>query len=263
MSERANENEIRRYLSDSSEDIVIETVAEVGSTNDEMKFRAEKGEKEITLLIAESQTKGKGRKGRSFFSPDGTGCYMSFLLRPQYSAEECTLLTVIAAASTAEAIEAVTGKSAQIKWVNDIYLSRRKVAGILTEASFTKDGKGLSYAVVGIGINITSPCDGFPEEIENIACALSVEGKKIKNRLIAQIINRFIYYYRNLREKEFIGSYGKRLFFLGEEITVIENGSSYTATATGIDDMCRLIVTLPDGKTKKLYSGEISIKTKL
>ncbi len=263
MPEKANENEIRRYLDDHAKDIIIETVTEITSTNDEMKLRANNGEKEISLLIAESQTKGKGRKGRTFFSPDGSGCYMSFLLRPEYSAEECTLLTTIAAAATAEAIETVTEKKAQIKWVNDIYIERRKVAGILTEAGFNKDGKGLSFAVVGIGINISPPENGYPKEIENIAAAVGDGKAEIKNRLIGEIINRFVYYYRNLRNKEFINSYRSRLFFLGEEITVIESDKTYSAVATDIDDMCHLVVTLPDGNIKSLFSGEISIKPKL
>lgn len=263
MAEKANEKEIRKYLTADAKDIIIETVEETGSTNDEMKLRAEKGYKEVSLLIAESQTKGKGSKGRSFFSPDGSGCYMSFLLRPQYSAEECTLLTTIAAVAAAEAIEAITHKKAQIKWVNDIYIERRKVAGILTEAGFTNDGRSLSYAVVGIGINVYTPKGGFPSEIENIASAIYDGESEIKNRLIAEIANRFIYYYKNLPEKEFISRYREKLFFLGEEITVTEADKTYTAVATDIDDMCHLIVTLPDGKTRSLFSGEISIKPKL
>lgn len=263
MAEKANEIEIRKCLTADAKDIIIETVEETGSTNDEMKARGNNGAEEISLLIAESQTKGKGRKGRSFFSPDGSGCYMSFLLRPGYSAEECTLLTAIAAVATAEAIEKVTNKKAQIKWVNDIYIERRKVAGILTEAAFRKDGKGLSYAVVGIGINVCTPDGGFPEEIRNIAAVVADSETKIKNRLIAEIINRFIYYYKNLPKKEYMSSYRDRIFFLGEEITVIESDKTYSATAMDIDDMCHLIVALPDEKTKCLFSGEISIKPKL
>ena len=140
---QANEEQIRKHLLDYAKDIDIEIVKEIDSTNDELKRQAINGQGEIKLLIAESQTKGKGTKGRSFFSPADTGCYMSFLLRPSYSAEECSLLTTAAATATACAIEMVTGKKAQIKWVNDIYIERKKVAGILTEASFRKDGSGL------------------------------------------------------------------------------------------------------------------------
>jgi len=263
QSEKAVESEIRKHLLPYAEDIIIETVDETGSTNDEMKSRGIKGEKEISLLIAESQTKGKGTKGRTFFSPESTGCYMSFLLRPTYTAEECTLLTTMAATAVAEAIEKVTGEKAHVKWVNDIYIKRKKAAGILTEAGISKGGKALDYAVVGIGINITPPENGFPDEIENIATALTVKDSKIKNHLIGEIINRFIYYYRNLTRREYLQEYRKRLFFLGEEITVITSDETYTAKAVDIDDMCHLVVKTKDSGTKTLFGGEISIKPKI
>ena len=262
-NEKADKNKIAQYLQPYAKDIIIETVDSIDSTNDELKRRAINGQQEITLLIAEHQTKGKGSKGRSFFSPEGTGCYMSFLLRPEYTAEECTLLTTMASAVTAQAIEKVTGKKAQIKWVNDIYIERRKVAGILTQAGFAKDSKYLDYAIVGIGINISEPEDGFPDEIKNIAAAVSSECNNIKNQLIGEIINSFISYYKNLSAKEYLKEYRSRLFFLGEEITVTEADNSYKAIAKDIDDMCHLIVETEDGKTKTLFGGEISIKPKL
>lgn len=263
MTDKAIASEIHKYLLPCARDIIIETVDEIGSTNDELKKRALLGEKEITLLIAESQTKGKGSKGRSFFSPESTGCYMSFLLRPDYSAEECTLLTTMAAAATAESIEKVSGQKAQIKWVNDIYIERRKVAGILTEASVAKGGGGLDYAVVGIGINIAQPEGGFPDEIKNIAAAVSSSCTKIKNHLIGEVINRFIYYYRNLPKKEYLTEYRKRLFFLGEDVTVVEGDKTYAAKAVDIDDMCHLIVKNEAGEMKTLFGGEISIRPEM
>lgn len=263
MTEKANEKEIRKYLLPYAEDIIIETVEEIGSTNDEMKLRGQRGEREISLLIAESQTKGKGSKGRSFFSPESTGCYMSFLLRPGYTAEECTLLTTAMAVSAAESIEKVSGQKAQIKWVNDIYIERRKVAGILTETSIAKGGKSLEFAVVGIGINISQPEGGFPDEIKNIAAAVSSEGSKIKNHLIGEVINRFVYYYQNLSAKEYLAEYRKRLFFLGEKITVTEGDKTYPAEAVDIDDMCHLVVKTKSGEEKILFGGEISIKPKI
>ncbi len=262
-NEKANENEIRKHLLPYAQDIIIETVDVIDSTNDELKRRAVIGEKEITLLIAEHQTKGKGSKGRSFFSPNGTGCYMSFLLRPRYSAEECTLLTTMASAATAQAIEKVTSKKADIKWINDIYINRRKVAGILTQAGFAKDGKYLDYAIVGIGINISEPDSGFPDEIKNIAGAVLSGDSKIKNRLIGEIANNLIHYYKNLTDKEYIPQYRKRLFFLGEEITVIQSDETYTAVAKDIDDMCRLIIETETGEIRTLFAGEISIRPKL
>ena len=257
----AQEESIRSLLQDCAKDIDIEIVKDIDSTNDELKRQALNGQSEIKLLIAESQTKGKGTKGRSFFSPADTGCYMSFLLRPEYSAEECTLLTTAAATATARAIEMVAGKKAQIKWVNDIYMERRKVGGILTEASFKKGGIGLDYVIVGIGVNINPPNEGFPADIENIATSITTtEPLYIKNKLIAEITNAFIFYYKFLKNKLFIEEYKKRLFFLGEEITVIQGEETYQAKAVDIDSMCHLIVKTADGTEKTLHSGEISIK---
>lgn len=257
----ANEEEIRRYLSEKGKNVKIRTVQIIGSTNDEMKDLAIKGEEEISLLIAEEQTKGKGRKGRSFYSPKSTGIYMSFLVRPEYTIEECTLLTTMAAAVTAEAIQKVTEKETQIKWVNDVFMEKRKVAGILTECSVKKDRTGLDWAVVGIGVNISVPKEGFPKEIQDIAGAiLTDETAFIKNRLIAEIINGFTENYYTLTERKYLKSYRERLFFLGNEITVIEGDTSYKATATDIDSMCHLIVKLPDGSQRILYGGEISVK---
>ncbi|MBE6811522.1 MAG: biotin--[acetyl-CoA-carboxylase] ligase [Ruminococcaceae bacterium] len=255
MKECADEKIIRKYLSDYAEDIKIETVNTIDSTNDEMKRRAEKGEKEISLLIAEEQTKGKGTKGRSFFSPDGTGIYMSFLLRPIYTPQQCTLLTTMTAVSTAKAIEKVAGRQSQIKWVNDIYLNRKKTGGILTQAHLSKNGKEIEWAVVGIGINLSEPAGGFPEELREIATALGKKDGHIKNRLISEIINEFIFYYRNLTKKEFIEEYSKRLLGLNEEIIVKEGEEEYKGEMIGIDDMCRLKIRLPDGREKTLNSA--------
>ena len=264
----AQEDRIRSLLHDYAKNIDIEILDETDSTNDELKRQAINGQNEIKLLIAEKQTKGKGTKGRSFFSPAGSGCYMSFLFRPKYSPEECTLLTTVAATATALAIESATGnlrgeksKKTQIKWVNDVYIDRKKAAGILTEAALKKDGKGIDYVIVGIGVNINPPEGGFPAEIENIATSvITDEPMYIKNKLVAEIANALIFYYKYFNKKLFMEEYKKRLFFLGEEITVTQGNESYQATAVDIDSMCHLIVETPDGELKTLCSGEISIK---
>lgn len=193
---------------------------------------------------------------------------MSFLFRPEYPAEECTLLTTAAATATALAIESATGnlqgttgKKAQIKWVNDVYIDRKKVAGILTEAAFRKDGKGIDYVIIGIGVNINPPEGGFPAEIENIATSvITDEPVYIKNKLIAEIANALIFYYRSFNKKLFTEEYKKRLFFLGEEITVTQGNETYQAKAVDVDSMCHLIVRTAVGEEKTLHSGEISIK---
>lgn len=245
-----------RALLEISERITIESVSITASTNEDMKIKARQGTGEISLLIADSQTAGKGSKGRSFYSPGKTGCYMSFLLRPGLKPEECILLTTIAAVATAEAIETVTGKKADIKWVNDIYMGGKKVAGILTEGAFINKDK-IDYAIVGIGINLSVPEGGFPEEIKNIAGEVDAAGKK--NELIAAIVNRFVYYYRRLPDNSYISQYRKRLFFLGREITVIQGDKAFTAVAEDIDPMCRLKVKTAEGELL-LGAGEISVK---
>lgn len=255
MKERADEKIIRVYLADYASGIKIETLDIIDSTNDEMKRRAVEGEAEISLLIAEKQTKGRGTKGRSFFSPEGTGIYMSLLLRPTYTPQECTFLTTMAAVSAAKAVEKVTGIRLQIKWVNDLYLGGKKVGGILTQSHLSKNAGETEWSVVGIGINLSEPEGGFPDELREIAATLGKEDALIKNRLIAEIVNEFIFYYRNLTEKEFIDEYSKRLLGLNEEITVKEDGEEFKGTVKGIDEICRLKIRLPDGSEKILNSA--------
>ncbi len=219
-----------------------------------MKRRAAKGEGEISLLVAEAQTKGRGTKGRSFFSPEGTGIYMSLLLRPTYTPEDCTLLTTMAAVSCAKAVEKVAGVKPQIKWVNDIYLDGKKVGGILTQAHLSKSCREVEWAVVGIGINLSEPEGGFPDELRNIATALGENDGNIKNRLIGEIVNEFAAYYKSLIRKDFIKEYSQRLLGLNEEITVKQGESEYRGTVTGIDEMCHLKIRLPDGSESFISS---------
>ncbi len=250
-----NELQIKSQL---KENIKIITVKETASTNDELKKIAVGGERETVLFIAESQTAGKGRKSRSFFSPDGTGVYMSLLIHPDLSAEECTLITPLCAVAVSEAIEAVTGVKAGIKWVNDIFVKGRKAAGILTEGAFSE--KGADYIIVGIGINLAEPEKGFPEEIKDIAGAVTEISENLREQLIAETVNLFLHHLIRIKSREFITPYRERLFFLGKEITVISPDSHYKATAEDIDSMCRLIVRTENGEMKALNSEEISVK---
>ena len=254
------EAEIRSYLSDEARDIKITVVEVTGSTNEDMKKRAREGEDEISLLIANGQTAGKGSKGRSFFSPDGTGVYMSFLVRPDCSAEESTLLTPMAAVATALAIEKVTGTEAKIKWVNDIFVGERKVSGILTEGEARKDGRGLDWAVVGIGITIQRPEGGFPAEIEGIAGAVYEGAENLRNRIAAEVTNCFVHFYKSLTERDFYEEYRKRLFILSREVAVTVADESFIATVVDLDPMFRLKIRLSDGSERLLSSGEVTVR---
>lgn len=231
------------------------------STNATARLAAEEGEQGPILFIAEEQTKGRGRETRRFHSPAGGGIYMSILLRPKLSPADTLCLTTAAAVAVAEAIERVSGKRAGIKWVNDVFIDRRKVCGILTEASLSIESGSVDYAVVGIGINASPPKGGFDPEIRAIAGAVSdEETADLRARLAAEVINIFYTLTDRLADREFFDEYRSRLFFLGESVTVLRGEERYSATAIDIDRDFRLIVRRDDGREEALSSGEISIK---
>ncbi len=232
----------------------IETEDIVTSTNDIIKEQAKKSAPEGTVLISREQTKGKGTKGRSFFSPKGGGIYMSVLLRPDLPPEKTLMITTAAAVAVCKAIENLTDKSPKIKWVNDILIDGRKVCGILTEGSVGQ------YAVLGIGINAFVPENGFPEEIKDIAGAVCDEYKEnFKNQLVAEILNSFLTYYKDLANNPHTADYKSYSAILGNEITVIENEKQTPAIAVDIDDDCRLKVKFKDSSEKLLNSGEVTL----
>ncbi len=259
------------------------------STNDELKRLAEEGAAEGTVLIADEQTAGKGRQGRSFFSPKDTGIYMSILLRPSLAPKDSLFITTAAAVAVTKAIRKVTDLDARIKWVNDIYIADRKICGILAEAALDNSG-GLRYVVLGIGINVATPKAGFPAEIEDIAGALegngvseakrdsaaghdaagetsdSARGSSSLRRLLADaVLDEFECLYDSFAESNFDKSYVTEQYrsmsaVIGRDILVLDEGGPVRAHADDIDDDCRLIVTLEDGTRRILSSGEISIR---
>ncbi len=240
----------------------ISEFSELDSTNTYLKRLAEDGEKEGKIIIAFSQTAGRGRMGRSFHSPDGTGLYMSILLRPVYSATEISLITPAAAVAAAEAIEEISGKTAGIKWVNDIFIDSLKVCGILTEASFK--GSKADYAIVGAGFNISAPEGGFPRELFKIAGSIFERAPQtdIRKKLALSFSEKLFFYYKNLPERSFLEGYISRSTVLGKEVTVMSE-PSYIAKVTEIDRDCRLILEKENGETVRLGAGEISIRPKL
>jgi len=249
-------------LGDKAKPFSIEVVDEITSTNTVLKERARNGEKEGTVLIALSQTEGRGRVGRRFESPMGTGLYMSILLRPKMPARESLFLTTATAVAVARAVEEISGRQAGIKWVNDIWLGRDKVCGILTEASFDMETGGLEYAVVGLGVNISDPEGGFPEELRGIAGSVFGQNdvpEDAKTRLAASILTYFWDFYEHFEERTFWQEYCDRSIIVGREITIL-GPEPTSATAIGIDEECGLIVKLIDGTIKTLSSGEVSVR---
>ena len=253
-----NEQNIKKELTDNIRFIIRD---EVTSTNDELADLARNGEKEITVMLSESQTGGKGRMGRTFHSPKGSGIYMSILLRPSFLPEDCNLLTPMAAVAAAKAIEEVLSVKTDIKWVNDIYLSGRKVAGILTKAAFSSSDK-TDYVIVGIGINLTVPEGGFNEEIKDIAGALKEKvSSEERDRLAGAFLREFLSYYKSMPAVTFFEEYRKRLLYVGEEITVREKENFYSATVLGINERLQLQILTENGEEKTLYSEEITIRS--
>lgn len=243
---------MEKYLN-SAIPLSVELLGEVSSTNTLIKELAAQGAAEGAVIIAERQTAGRGRRGRSFFSPEGSGLYLSLLLRPSFSTEH---ITTAAAAAAALAIEEVSGRAADIKWVNDIWLDGHKVCGILCEA-------GSGFVVVGVGVNVTAPPQGFPEELKDIAGAVFTDGNAPDNarlRIGAAFLNHFTRFYTNMDAREHYPEYRQRCFLLGQEINVLRGGEAIPATAIDINEHCHLLVRYADGSEEYLSSGEVSIR---
>lgn len=252
---------IKQHLKNPHLDISV--FSSVTSTNTILKEMAEQGAKEGTVIIAEEQTAGRGRTGKQFYSPKGTGIYISILLRPDIPAEESLFLTPSAAVATARAIEDVSDKRALIKWVNDIYLEDKKTCGILTEGAFNVETGKLDYAIVGIGINVCIPDGGFPDNIKDIATAIfdkQTDSINKRSILIANLLDYFMEYYKDFKSKSYVKEYIERSMIIGKTITVIEGSKTSVAKAIDIDKNCRLKVQFEDGTTKWLSSGEVSTK---
>lgn len=246
------------------ENINIEYMDAVVSTNTFLKKMAENGEKEGFVLMAGEQSAGRGRLGRNFSSQKGTGVYFSILLRPDMKPSESLLITTCAAVAVAKAIEKNTAKMTSIKWVNDIYMRDRKVCGILTEASFDLECGKLSYAVLGIGINMYFPENSLPEDIRDIAGAVFDEQPDgdMVSKIVADVINIFFEEYRVLVGKHFLFDYCSRSYLDGKKINVIKPDGVKEAVAIDIDDDFRLHVRYADGAEEYLSSGEVSTKVK-
>ena len=256
---------IRRQLGELESSIALEVRDSVDSTNTLVKHLAEQGGREGMVVIAQHQTAGKGRLGRSFYSPKGTGLYLSILLRPKFSAQEALSITTAAAVAVAEAVDQVTGKEggeAKIKWVNDVYYRYRKVCGILTEASIDFETGGLHYAVLGIGVNLTPPPGGFGPDIAPVAGALFPQAPApgTKTELAAAILSGFFRYYQDLPRRSYMKEYQRRSLLTGVEITFQEGEALREGLVTGVDDQARLLVRLPGGETKVFSAGEVNIK---
>jgi BirA family biotin operon repressor/biotin-[acetyl-CoA-carboxylase] ligase len=251
------------FLSEKKVSDKIHIHASLKSTNETAKELAIAEAKHGTIIIADSQTGGRGRYNRSFFSPPGHGIYMSIILRQaqRHWTLVPTLMTSYAAVSVCEAIEITTEKNPQIKWVNDIFIDGKKICGILTEAITDYESGNIQWIVVGIGINFTTPATGFPEEIKHIAGSLFSEDKPTitRNQLAAEISSRILNIESNCDSSTMLAKYKKRLMMIGKKVIVTGPHDPFEAMAVDIDEAGRLIVRKDNGDIISLFSGEISI----
>lgn len=250
---------LEQYL---NQKLNITIFPELDSTNNYLKKFGSQGEKENQLVIAESQTGGRGRMGRSFYSPNGTGVYFSLLLHPEFSAEKTLFLTVMAAVSVAETIMKYNSNDVKIKWVNDIYIDGKKVCGILTEGAINGN-KMLDYAVVGIGINVAAPGNGFPDDIKDIATSLFPGNteENIKEKIVADVVNKFFIMY-NGEDKDYVKRYKEYSYLTGKEINIISGENIRPATVIDITDDCHLLVKNENGEIEEISSGDVSVRLK-
>ena len=225
---------------------------QIDSTNTEARRIAAAGEGQNTLIIARAQTAGRGRQGRSFYSPDGTGLYATLLYYPDRPISELGGLTCAAALASATAIEQLCGVSPRIKWVNDLYLGGRKVCGILCESFGTPCGTAVA---VGIGINLTT--EDFPAEISGIAGSL--QANIAPETLAVRICDHLTPYLQSGDNALWLGGYRDRFLLLGLRVECITAQQRFPATVLGIDDAGALIVIKDDGMQHTLYAGEVSL----
>lgn len=232
----------------------------LASTNETVRSLAAEGEPAGLAVFAERQTAGRGRMGRSFFSPAGSGIYMTLLLRPQIPPQRLYEITTFAAVATAKAMERSVGISANIKWVNDLWIGQKKVCGILAEAALQPDGKRLRYVALGIGINVKETA--FPTELSQIATSLEAEcGRRLdRNSIAAALLAELTPLLSDSLPGGFLDEYRRRNFILGHNVTVVAGDRTFEAVADRIEDDGNLIVILPGGREERICAGDVSLR---
>lgn len=235
---------------------------QLDSTNTKVSQLALEGAEHGTVVVAECQTAGKGRRGRAWESPSEDNIYMSILLRPEFEASRAPMVTLVMAYSVAKVLRENGFADVQIKWPNDLVLSGKKVCGILTEMQL--QGMTIDSIVVGVGVNVNTK--SFSEELVDKATSLFLECGKLLNKeqLIVDIVETFMEMYERFAEAgdlEFLqDAYNAILVNRNMEVRVLEPENEYTAYAHGINRTGELVVQLEDGTEKNVYAGEVSVR---
>jgi len=242
-----------------SESLIV--VPEIGSTNTALKELAAQGAPSGTVFIADRQTGGRGRLGRSFASPAGLGLYFSLLLRPQIDPSLIPHATLRAGLAAAEAIEVLTGLQPGIKWPNDLVIDTRKLCGILAEAGFSASGR-LDWLIIGIGINVGHAIEDFPPELQDMATSLAMLGHAIpRETLAAELMRQLQGLEADLSAPErYLPRYEAQCITLHQDVQLLQGSSVTPAYALGIAADGGLRVRLADGSERIVGSGEVSVR---
>ncbi len=238
----------------------LEVFEDIDSTNDYAKRVADRVPGG-SLFVSDHQTGGRGRNGKPFFSPKGTGVYFTILLK-DVGMNDAVNMTTVAAVAVARAIEDVCGKVPSIKWVNDVYLGGRKICGILAETQGTMEKENLPYMVTGIGMNVYET--NFPDDLRDIATYIlpNESGMKIRNELVSAVYRNFMEMVSQFPERKYLGYYRERSNTIGRRVSFTQREGFTEGKAIDIDDDGGLIVEVSPGRIITLNSGEISIKVR-
>lgn len=253
---------IRSYLDTDWLGREIQFFEIIDSTNNEACRMAEQGTAHGTVVLADSQESGKGRRGRSWVTPSGSAVAMSFVLRPQIPPQCASMVTLVMGLAVAAACKDLYGISTQIKWPNDVVSDGRKICGILTEMSSAIDH--IHYVVIGTGINTN--VEAFPPELTQTAVSLhQIIGKRpVRAELIAACLKRFEQYYTLFEQQQdlslLIDDYNALLAGKGGPVRVLEPGNEYTGISEGINAQGELLVRRENGVLEAVYAGEVSVR---
>ncbi|MFP3984929.1 MAG: biotin--[acetyl-CoA-carboxylase] ligase [Candidatus Bathyarchaeia archaeon] len=234
----------------------------VSSTNHLAKEIAKKSNEEKTVILAENQTSGKGRLGRHWVSPKG-GIWLSIILRPKISPREALKLTFIASSAVAKTIQNTFGLEAQVKWPNDVFVNRKKISGILTEA--TTQESLVEFVVLGVGINANVNLNSFPNDLRRTVTSLKHElGREVKKRpLIKTLLQNFEHNYKRLQRgmwHTLLQEWKSMAMFLGEQVEIASFGENFAGKALDVDQDGALIIRLDNGELRRVITGDVTVK---
>ena len=258
IRETFSNSELKTLLADDGEGMNVYVFDELDSTNAYAKRLVMEENINHALIVAGFQSAGRGRMGRSFYSPNGTGVYFSILHTTEQPLTGVVSLTSMTAVAVMRAIRDLTGKQVQIKWVNDLYLQNKKVCGILAES--VSLGDGMSRVIIGIGINWYA--SEFPQELAQIAGSVGADRSISRLRLVAQIYRELQDLMRAPDGDAWLSDYREHSMVIGKEILWVQDGREHTGRAIGIDPRGALIVRDGTGEETVLFSGEITLRVR-